>query len=59
MIDGERGSGKIRARRPLCNSAIIFDRRLDGKTYTFGVSGMLRNSDMVITTTKQTAYSSS
>ena len=33
---------------PLCNSAITFDRRIDGKTYTFGVSGMLRNSDMVM-----------
>ncbi len=33
---------------PLCNSAIAFDRRLDGKTYTFGVSGMLRHSDMVM-----------
>lgn len=33
---------------PLCNSAIVFDRRVDGKTYDFGVSGMLRNSDMVM-----------
>lgn len=33
---------------PLCNSAIAFDRRLNGTTYTFGVSGMLRNSDMVM-----------
>jgi hypothetical protein len=33
---------------PLCQSAVVFDRRLDGKTYTFGVSGMLRNSDMVM-----------
>jgi hypothetical protein len=33
---------------PLCNSAIAFDRRLDGKTHTFGVSGMLRHSDMVM-----------
>ena len=33
---------------PLCNSAIVFDRRLDGKVYDFGVSGMLRNSDMVM-----------
>jgi hypothetical protein len=33
---------------PLCNSAIAFDRRVDGKVYTFGVSGMVRNSDMVM-----------
>ncbi len=33
---------------PLCNSAIVFDRRLDGKIYDFGVSGMLRQSDMVM-----------
>ncbi|MEJ6707527.1 MAG: DUF3179 domain-containing (seleno)protein [Amylibacter sp.] len=24
---------------PLCNSGIIFDRRVSGKTLTFGVSG--------------------
>jgi hypothetical protein len=33
---------------PLCNSALTFDRRIDGRTYTFGVSGMLRNSDMIM-----------
>jgi len=33
---------------PLCNSAIVFDRRLEGKVYDFGVSGMLRHSDMVM-----------
>jgi hypothetical protein len=33
---------------PLCNSAIVFDRRLDGEIYDFGVSGMLRHSDMVM-----------
>ncbi|MBK9166450.1 MAG: DUF3179 domain-containing protein [Bryobacterales bacterium] len=33
---------------PLCNSAIVFDRRVDGNTLEFGVSGMLRNSDMVM-----------
>ncbi|MBL4768364.1 MAG: DUF3179 domain-containing protein [Rhodobacteraceae bacterium] len=33
---------------PLCNSGITFDRRVDGKTLTFGVSGKLRNSDMVM-----------
>ena len=33
---------------PLCNSAIVFDRRLNGEVLTFGVSGKLRNSDMVM-----------
>ena len=33
---------------PLCYTAIAFDRNLDGKTYSFGVSGMLRHSDMVM-----------
>ncbi len=33
---------------PLCNSGIIFDRRVSGKTLTFGVSGKLRNSDMIM-----------
>jgi hypothetical protein len=33
---------------PLCNSAIAFDRRVDGKIYDFGVSGNLRNSDLLM-----------
>ena len=33
---------------PLCNSAPVFDRRVDGEVLTFGVSGKLRNSDMVM-----------
>lgn len=33
---------------PLCYSAVIFDRRLDGQTLSFGVSGLLRHSDMVM-----------
>ncbi|MBD3679618.1 MAG: DUF3179 domain-containing protein [Rhodobacteraceae bacterium] len=33
---------------PLCNSAIVFDRRVDGDVRTFGVSGKLRHSDMVM-----------
>jgi hypothetical protein len=33
---------------PLCNSALTFDRRLDGEVYEFGVSGLLRNSDLVM-----------
>ncbi len=33
---------------PLCNSALTFDRRVAGRTLTLGVSGKLRNSDMVM-----------
>jgi len=33
---------------PLCNSAITFDRRVGGAVLNFGVSGLLRNSDMVM-----------
>ncbi|WP_424942924.1 DUF3179 domain-containing protein [Aliiroseovarius crassostreae] len=33
---------------PLCNSGMVFDRRVDGQLLTFGVSGKLRNSDMVM-----------
>ncbi|MEZ5780028.1 MAG: DUF3179 domain-containing protein [Paracoccaceae bacterium] len=33
---------------PLCNAGIIFDRRLDGELLSFGVSGKLRHSDMIM-----------
>ncbi len=33
---------------PLCNSFMVFDTRVRGRTLTFGVSGKLRNSDMVM-----------
>lgn len=33
---------------PLCYSAIVFDRRHDGKVLEFGVSGLLRHSDMIM-----------
>lgn len=33
---------------PLCNSGITFDRRVAQGTLTFGVSGKLRNSDMIM-----------
>ncbi|WP_435311219.1 DUF3179 domain-containing protein [Primorskyibacter sedentarius] len=33
---------------PLCNSGITFDRRVAGRVLSFGVSGKLRNSDMVM-----------
>ncbi len=33
---------------PLCYSAIVFDRRHDGEVLEFGVSGLLRHSDMIM-----------
>ena len=33
---------------PLCNTALVFDRRVEGDVLTFGVSGNLRHSDMVM-----------
>ncbi len=33
---------------PLCNSGIVFDRRVGGRVLDFGVSGMLRHSDLVM-----------
>ena len=33
---------------PLCNSGMIFDRRVAGRVLDFGVSGKLRNSDMIM-----------
>lgn len=33
---------------PLCNSGITFDRRVAGQTLSFGVTGKLRRSDMIM-----------
>jgi hypothetical protein len=33
---------------PLCNSSIVFDWRVQGKTLRFGVSGNLRHSDLIM-----------
>ena len=33
---------------PLCNTAIVFDRTVNGKVTEFGVSGLLRHSDMLM-----------
>ncbi len=33
---------------PLCNSAVVFDRTVDGQILRFGVSGLLRNSDLIM-----------
>lgn len=33
---------------PLCNAAIVFDRRADGETLSFGTTGKLRHSDLIM-----------
>ena len=33
---------------PLCNAALVFDRVIDGEPDTFGTTGKLRNSDLVM-----------
>ncbi len=33
---------------PLCNSALAFDRRVGEQVFEFGVSGLLRNSDLIM-----------
>jgi hypothetical protein len=33
---------------PLCNTGLVFDRRLDGRVLEFGTTGKLRNSDLVM-----------
>lgn len=33
---------------PLCNASLVFNRNIKDKTYTFGTSGLLRHSDLVM-----------
>ncbi len=33
---------------PLCDSVVVFDRRIDGKVLEFGVSGLLYNSNVLM-----------
>jgi hypothetical protein len=33
---------------PLCNAAIVFDRRVEGTALEFGTTGNLRNSDLIM-----------
>ncbi len=33
---------------PLCNSSVVFDRRVDDRVLTFGTTGNLRKSDLVM-----------
>lgn len=33
---------------PLCNASVVYERRVSGRIFDFGVSGLLRNSDLVM-----------
>ena len=33
---------------PLCNTSVVNGREIDGKVFTFGVSGLLRHSDLIM-----------
>ncbi|WP_420549866.1 DUF3179 domain-containing protein [Curvivirga sp.] len=33
---------------PLCNASIVYDRRLNNEIYTFGTTGKLRHSDLIM-----------
>jgi hypothetical protein len=33
---------------PLCGTALVFDRRMDGRVHNFGVSGLLYQSDLLM-----------
>ncbi len=33
---------------PLCNAAVVFDRRIDDRTLEFGTTGKLRHSDLIM-----------
>ncbi len=33
---------------PLCNAAIVFDAKVDGRAHSFGTTGKLRNSDLIM-----------
>jgi len=41
---------------PLCNTGITFSRIVDGEELTFGTSGMLRNSDLVMWDRQSESY---
>ncbi len=48
VIDTVGGVPVVVTYCPLCNSALAFDRRAAGRVLTFGVSGRLYNSDLVM-----------
>lgn len=41
---------------PLCDSSIVFDRRVENNTLVFGVSGQIRNSNLVMFERKNGHY---
>lgn len=41
---------------PLCNSGVVFDRRVDGRTLVFGNTGRLRHRDMVMYDTETESW---
>ena len=49
IVNDEIGGTPIAATFcPLCNTGLVFNRELNGEVLRFGVSGNLRNSDMVM-----------
>lgn len=46
--DGFDGKPVVITYCPLCGSGIAFDARINGKAHTFGVSGLLYNSDVLL-----------
>ncbi len=49
IVNDELGGRPIAATFcPLCNSSVVFDRRLDGRELSFGTTGNLRKSDLVM-----------
>ena len=49
VVNDEIGSRAVAVTYcPLCNSAVTFDREINGRVLRFGVSGLLRNSDLVM-----------
>lgn len=48
-LDGDDGADPIAVTWcPLCGSAVVYDRTVDGRTLTFGVSGKLADDDLVM-----------
>jgi hypothetical protein len=41
---------------PLCGTGIVFDAHVESRNLNFGVSGLLYQSDMLLTITKQKVY---
>ncbi|MCI4665564.1 MAG: DUF3179 domain-containing protein [Neomegalonema sp.] len=49
IVNDEFGKRKVTITFcPLCNSAIVFDGTIGERSFTFGVSGKLRKSDMIM-----------